>query len=124
VTSNGKGLPQFLRPGERTSSSTFLSGIDFACCARVTIWTRLSMESIRGQGFYSTSGHLREYLMGPRGQKNARPRGREATFMATRIADRAIITIQVISRAAIIIAIGMISTVIAASIYESFRTLH
>jgi hypothetical protein len=44
--------------------------------------------------------------------------------MAARIADRAIVTIHVISRAAIIIAIGMISTVIGASIYESFRTLH
>ena len=43
--------------------------------------------------------------------------------MAARIADRAIVTIHVISRAAIIIAIGMISTVIGASIYESFRTL-
>jgi hypothetical protein len=44
--------------------------------------------------------------------------------MSTRITDRAIVTIQVISRAAIIIAIGMISTLIGASIYESFRTLH
>jgi hypothetical protein len=94
------------------------------CCARVTIWTQLSIESIRGQGSYSTGGHLREYLISPHGPKNARPAGGRATFMATRIADRAIITIQVISRAAIIIAIGMISTVIAASIYESFRTLH
>jgi len=44
--------------------------------------------------------------------------------MSTRIADRAIVTIQVVRRAAIIIAIGMISTLIGASIYESFRTLH
>jgi hypothetical protein len=51
-------------------------------------------------------------------------RGQESTFMGTRIADHAIVTIQVISRVAIIIAIGMISTVIGASIYESLVTLH
>jgi hypothetical protein len=44
--------------------------------------------------------------------------------MGTRIADRVIVTIQVISRGAIIIATGMILTVIGAGIYESLRTLH
>jgi hypothetical protein len=45
-------------------------------------------------------------------------------LMSTRIANRAIVTIQVISQVAIIIATGMILTVIGASIYESVRTLH
>ena len=44
--------------------------------------------------------------------------------MGKRIADRAIVTIQVISQGAIIIATGMILTVIVGGIYESLRTLH
>jgi hypothetical protein len=48
----------------------------------------------------------------------------ESTLMGKRIADRAIVTIQVISQGAIIIATGMILTVIVAGIYESLRTLH
>jgi hypothetical protein len=44
--------------------------------------------------------------------------------MGKRIADRAIPTIQVISQGVIIIATGMILTVIGAGIYESLRTLH
>jgi hypothetical protein len=45
-------------------------------------------------------------------------------LMGTRIANRAIVTIQVISQAAIIIAMGMILTVIGASIYVSFGIAH
>jgi hypothetical protein len=45
-------------------------------------------------------------------------------FMGTRIANRAIVTIQVISRVAIIIAMGMILTVIGASIYGMLGTTH
>ena len=44
--------------------------------------------------------------------------------MGKRIADRAIMTIQVTSQGVIIIATGMILTVIVAGIYESLRTLH
>jgi hypothetical protein len=39
--------------------------------------------------------------------------------MDTRITDRAVITIEVMSRVAIIIVMGLILTVIAASIYGS-----
>jgi hypothetical protein len=46
------------------------------------------------------------------------------TLMDTRIVNRAIVTIQVISWVTIIIATGMILTVIGAGIYESLRTLH
>jgi hypothetical protein len=45
-------------------------------------------------------------------------------LMGARIANRAIVTIQVISQAAIIIAMGMILTVIGASIYVSFGIAH
>ena len=44
--------------------------------------------------------------------------------MGKRIADRAIPTIQVISQGVIIIATGMILTVIGAGIYESLRITH
>jgi len=44
--------------------------------------------------------------------------------MHTRIANRAIVMIQVISGAAIIIAMGMILTVIGASIYGMLGTTH
>jgi hypothetical protein len=46
------------------------------------------------------------------------------TLMGTRIVKRAIVTIQVISQGVIIIATGMILTVIGAGMYESLRTLH
>jgi len=44
--------------------------------------------------------------------------------MCTRIANRAIVTIQVIGRAALIIAMGMILTVIGTSIYGILGTTH
>lgn len=44
--------------------------------------------------------------------------------MGTRIAIRAITTIQVVSRAAVIVAMGMIFTVIVASIYGMIGTMH
>lgn len=44
--------------------------------------------------------------------------------MDTRIANRAIVTIQVISRVAIVITMGMILTVIGASIYGMLGTTH
>jgi hypothetical protein len=44
--------------------------------------------------------------------------------MGTRITNRAIATIEVISRAAIIIAMGMILTTIGASIYGTLGTTH
>jgi hypothetical protein len=45
-------------------------------------------------------------------------------FMGARIASRAIVAIQVIRWMAIIVVMGMISTVIGASIYESLRAQH
>jgi hypothetical protein len=52
----------------------------------------------------------------------------ESTFggtnMVTKIANGVIVTIQVMSRAAIIIAMGMIFTVIGASIYGMLGTTH
>lgn len=44
--------------------------------------------------------------------------------MGTRIADLAIFTIQIVSRMAIIIAMGMILTVIGTSIYGMLGTAH
>lgn len=44
--------------------------------------------------------------------------------MHTRIASRAIVTIQVISRVAIVIAMGMILTVIGAGIYGMLGITH
>jgi hypothetical protein len=44
--------------------------------------------------------------------------------MDTKIADRAIVAIQVIRWMAIIIVMGLISTVIGASIYTSLRIAH
>jgi hypothetical protein len=44
--------------------------------------------------------------------------------VGTRIANRVIVTIQVISRVAIIITMGMILTVIGASIYGMLGTTH
>jgi hypothetical protein len=45
-------------------------------------------------------------------------------LMDTRIANRAIITIQVISWAAIIIVLGMILTIIEVGIYRSLGIAH
>jgi hypothetical protein len=45
-------------------------------------------------------------------------------FMGARVASCAIAAIQVIRWMAIIIVMGMISTVIGAGIYESLRTQH
>ena len=45
-------------------------------------------------------------------------------LMGTRIANRAIVTIQVLSRVAIIIAMGMILAVIGSSIYGMLGTTH
>jgi hypothetical protein len=44
--------------------------------------------------------------------------------MCTRIANRVIVAIQIISRAALIIAMGMILTVIGTSIYGMLGTTH
>jgi len=44
--------------------------------------------------------------------------------MDTRIADRAIVTIEVMSWVAIIVVMGLILTVIAASIYGSLGIAH
>jgi hypothetical protein len=44
--------------------------------------------------------------------------------MGTRIANRAIATIEVVSRVAIIIAMGMMLTTIGASIYRTLGTTH
>ena len=44
--------------------------------------------------------------------------------MRTRIANRAFVTIQVITRVAIVIAMGMILTVIGAGIYGMLGTTH
>ena len=44
--------------------------------------------------------------------------------MGTRIANRAFVMIQVISRVVIIIVMGMILTIIGASIYEMLGTTH
>jgi hypothetical protein len=44
--------------------------------------------------------------------------------MDTRITNRAIVTIQLISRVAIIVTMGMILTVIGASIYGMLGTTH
>ena len=44
--------------------------------------------------------------------------------MATRIVNRAIITIQVLSWVAIIIVLGMISTIIGVGIYGSLGIAH
>ena len=44
--------------------------------------------------------------------------------MGTRIANLAIVTIQILSRVAIIIAMGMILTVIGTSIYGMLGTTH
>jgi len=44
--------------------------------------------------------------------------------MGTRIANRAFVMIQVISRVVIIIVMGMILTIIGASIYEMIGTTH
>ena len=44
--------------------------------------------------------------------------------MSSRIANRTFVTIQVISRLAIIIAMGMILTVIGGSIYGMLSTTH
>ena len=51
-------------------------------------------------------------------------RKQESIFMGTRIANLAIVTIQIISRVAIIIAMGMILTVIGTSIYGMLGTTH
>jgi hypothetical protein len=44
--------------------------------------------------------------------------------MGTRIANRAFVMVQVISRVVIIIVMGMILTIIGASIYEMIGTTH
>jgi hypothetical protein len=44
--------------------------------------------------------------------------------MGTRIANCAIVTIEVISRVVIIIVMGMILTIIGASIYGMLGTMH
>jgi len=50
--------------------------------------------------------------------------GQESTLMDTRIANRAMVTIHVISQAALVIAMGMILIVIGASIYRMLGTTH
>ena len=93
--------------------------------AQVTIWTRLS---VRGQ--------LADWNICSRwrlSKANARPfraalemlsQWRGVQRMDTRIADRAIVTIEVMSWVGIIIAMGLILTVIAASIYGSLGIAH
>jgi hypothetical protein len=51
-------------------------------------------------------------------------RGQESTFMGTRIANRAVVAIQIMSRVAIIIAMGMILAVIGTSIYGMLGITH
>jgi hypothetical protein len=52
------------------------------------------------------------------------PPDEEMQLMDTRIASRAIATIQVISLMAIIIVMGMIVSLIGASIYGSLASVH
>jgi hypothetical protein len=52
------------------------------------------------------------------------PPDEEMQLMDTRIASRAIATIQVISLVAIIIVMGMIVSLIGASIYGSLASVH
>jgi hypothetical protein len=52
------------------------------------------------------------------------PGGQEMQLVDTRIADRTITTIQVISCAATIIVIGLILNMVGVSIYEIFVTTH
>jgi hypothetical protein len=72
---------------------------------------------------HSTGGNLLMPDQSARSQK-CFPPWTEMTLMGTRIVKRAIVTIQVISQGVIIIATGMILTVIGAGMYESLRTLH
>jgi hypothetical protein len=47
-----------------------------------------------------------------------------ADFMGAKIANRAIVAVQIIRWMAIIIVMGMILTIVAASIYGSLGTTH
>jgi hypothetical protein len=55
-----------------------------------------------------------------RGLKNAICHQQEFQRMNRRIADRVVVTIQVISQAAVVIVVGMILMTIGASIYGMF----
>ena len=55
-----------------------------------------------------------------RGLKNALYHQQEFQRMNRRIADRVVVTIQVISQAAVVIVVGMILMTIGASIYGMF----
>ena len=64
-----------------------------------------------------------EYPIGPHGLKNAFHREQEDR-MDTRIANRAVVTVEVITRAAIIIVMAMFLIAIAGSIYEMLGAAH
>jgi hypothetical protein len=101
-----------------------LRGIDLACCARRPYFdtTVNGVNSRTGPSHSIVATCVNTWSVA--WPQKCSSRGRELTFMDARIANRAVVTIEVVSRAVIIIAIGMISTLIGASIYESFRTLH
>jgi len=65
-----------------------------------------------------------EYPISPHGLKSAFPCGQEMAFMGARIANRAVVTIEVIGQVAIIVVMGMILVAIGASIYGMLGTMH
>jgi hypothetical protein len=118
-------LAAILRPGGSASSLLFWKGINVAFCARVTISTFLSAKCrFTDRGIPLDEQQPTVNTRSVRMVSKMLSPWQESTLMGKRIADRAIVTIQVISQGAIIIATGMILTVIVAGIYESLRTLH
>jgi hypothetical protein len=120
----GFDFPQFWGPVGSTNFLRSWERVNFARCARVAISTFLSIGvTSKTGGSRSTSGDYGDYSISPHGLKNASA-WRGDDLMDTRIANRAIITIQVISWMAIITVLAMILTIIAASIYGSLGATH
>jgi hypothetical protein len=111
--------------GRKREFHTVLEGDYVAFCARVTISTFLSAKCrFTDRGIPLDEQQPTVNIRSVRMVSKMLSPWQESTLMGKRIADRAIVTIQVISQGAIIIATGMILTVIVAGIYESLRTLH